>query len=496
MRSSRNALVFLSIVAAAGCSTVAEDPRIPADDQAARCEQLLSALDAAVDRAGVRDGGSARIDGFPYLRANRFLASYRYDPMGRPAEALWIDLLRGLDTEARMLEFANLPAQDRAELDLGRSGTEDLSVELTRCGEELVRRDLSDDESVAGLRDVIAVPDEYHVWQRLLGLYPLTALPFLQGVSAYHSDTKAVLATPLEDLPLAGGLLRYGPAPGPVADKQDPVEILARARRNPLRIPLPSASDLTRLFVTFAPTLEIDHVDRNDRIGMPLLDNAGRPDVDVSQTVVFVRAAHTRFGDDTYLQLVYSFWFPARPSMHPIDLLAGRLDGITWRVTLDGNGEPLLFDSIHNCGCYHLFVTTGKLHAREDLRPLEEPILVAPTLAAWRPGDRIVLRIAARTHYIQNVRYQRGPDDAVPRTYALASDDRLRSLRRDDGSRYSLFGRDGIVAGTQRGERFFFWPMGVPDPGAMRQWGRHATAFVGRRHFDDPRLIERYFAVP
>jgi hypothetical protein len=27
----------------------------------------------------------------------------------------------------------------------------------------------------------------------------------------------------------------------------------------------------------------------------------------------------------------------------------------------------------------------------------------------------------------------------------------------------------------------------------MRQWGRHATAFVGRRHFDEPFLIERYF---
>jgi len=30
-------------------------------------------------------------------------------------------------------------------------------------------------------------------------------------------------------------------------------------------------------------------------------------------------------------------------------------------------------------------------------------------------------------------------------------------------------------------------------PGAMRQWGRHATAFVGRRHFDDADLIERRF---
>jgi hypothetical protein len=29
----------------------------------------------------------------------------------------------------------------------------------------------------------------------------------------------------------------------------------------------------------------------------------------------------------------------------------------------------------------------------------------------------------------------------------------------------------------------------------MRQWGRHATAFVGRRHFDDARLMERYFTL-
>ncbi len=30
--------------------------------------------------------------------------------------------------------------------------------------------------------------------------------------------------------------------------------------------------------------------------------------------------------------------------------------------------------------------------------------------------------------------------------------------------------------------------------GAMRQWGRHATAFVGRRHFDDANLFEKRFS--
>jgi hypothetical protein len=40
-----------------------------------------------------------------------------------------------------------------------------------------------------------------------------------------------------------------------------------------------------------------------------------------------------------------------------------------------------------------------------------------------------------------------------------------------------------------------FWPLGIRAAGAMRQWGRHATAFVGRRHFDEALLLDRYFAL-
>ena len=69
----------------------------------------------------------------------------------------------------------------------------------------------------------------------------------------------------------------------------------------------------------------------------------------------------------------------------------------------------------------------------------------------------------------------------------------LRSLPAADGERKSLFGEDSLVRGSERPERWLFWPMGVPSAGAMRQWGHHATAFVGRRHFDDPGLIARYF---
>ncbi len=108
------------------------------------------------------------------------------------------------------------------------------------------------------------------------------------------------------------------------------------------------------------------------------------------------------------------------------------------------------------------------------------------------PADaRIRIRIAARTHYLIDVATDSGARAAT--RYALADEDVLRSLPLPGGGTRSLYGPDGLVAGSERLERFLFWPMGVPSAGTMRQWGRHSTAFLGRRHFDDADLIERRF---
>jgi hypothetical protein len=104
-----------------------------------------------------------------------------------------------------------------------------------------------------------------------------------------------------------------------------------------------------------------------------------------------------------------------------------------------------------------------------------------------------VVSIDSATHYIREVKLVQGIDSVV--RYAFHPYDELRSIMRLDGGMRSAFGPDGLVAGTERGERFFFWPMGIASAGAMRQWGRHATAFVGRRHFDDADLIEQRFEI-
>jgi hypothetical protein len=105
-------------------------------------------------------------------------------------------------------------------------------------------------------------------------------------------------------------------------------------------------------------------------------------------------------------------------------------------------------------------------------------------------GARLALRLATRTHYVVNIAADGG---GAGLTYDFADYDELRSMPAGAGKRRNAFRPDALVPGTERGERVFFWPMGVPSAGAMRQWGHHATAFVGRRHFDDADLIERRF---
>jgi hypothetical protein len=146
---------------------------------------------------------------------------------------------------------------------------------------------------------------------------------------------------------------------------------------------------------------------------------------------------------------------------------------------------------MHACGCYHQFFPTPRVHPRPRPPTLDEWAFVPQTLPAIEAGSALRLRVASRTHYL--VRVQTGPA-AAGRVYALHPASDLRSLAGADGTHRPLFGPDGLLPGSERTERFLFWPMGVRSAGAMRQWGRHATAFVGRRHFDDARLLERYFS--
>jgi hypothetical protein len=458
------------------------------------CAEWLRTLDQKVAEAHVRDAQDAPVPGFPYLRASRLLAALR--PLAESNAAALPALaerMRALDFEARHYEILNLPAgaieglRDAAD----RPGLKSVLERTQRCGRLLRDADLAD----AGARDALleraSVPDDYLTAGRVLGLYALTAVPFASGVRRFEEETRAAFRKELTT-PHGASLVRYAPPPGPPLPRAEVAHILARAADNPLGIPEPGEAELRRLLAAYAPSFEIAARAAYDRIGALHWSRESRmPEVDVARPVVYAHAAWTRYEGRVLLQLVYTAWFPERPAQASGDILAGRLDGVTWRVTLAPDGEPLLYDSIHPCGCYHLFFPTPRAQARPAPEGPEEWMFAPQALPRFAEGERPLVRLASGTHYLERVSAVRGGDG--PLRYELRPYGQLRSLARPDGSRASIFGPDGLVAGSERPERWLFWPMGIESAGTMRQWGRQATAFIGRRHFDDADLLEKRF---
>ena len=472
------------------CVTVGNRPIASIADTLATCRALYQEVDAIIDRGAVRDHGSSPVRGFPYLRTTRLLASLRDELTGPGHWPAWIGHMAELDALARALELRNLSTPIAGY----PKGT--LLYELSSCRERLVAADLAQPERRARLRNAVHVQDDYVAWRQVLGLYPLTAPIMSAGISAWHSKTRNTFSTKLASLPVAGRLVRWAPTatssatPSHVPLNAGQTAEILRRSLDPLGIPLPADAALDRLFDTYAPLWEVDVVDENDHIG--LLQWKNGPEVDVTRPTLYRKVSHTRFDGQILLQLNYIVWFPARPGN---DIYAGKLDGINWRVTLGPDGEPWLYDAIHNCGCYHEFFPSHRLRLRSDLPAFYfEPPMLPQAAPAARERQPVVLRIAHHTHFIQRLYLDKSPSALLPDAQLLAWEeyDVLRSLPTDEGYR-SLFGSYGLIAGTERSERFLLWPMGIRSPGAMRQWGRHSTAFVGRRHFDDAFLIESLF---
>ncbi len=469
------------VLLAAGCATLEAPFRdhLASDSAQPRaCADWYRLLDERVEAAGKRDAQDSRVPGFPYLRVSRLLASLR--PLAAANESALqalTDRMLALDLEARRYEIMNLPAEQVLDFRGALQQTQ-------ACGTLLRRAE---------------VPDDYVLANRILGLYWVTRIAFAGGVRRYEEDTLAAFRR--EAAAAEGpGLVRYAPEPGASLARDRVASILARAAGNPLGIPEPGESELNELLAVYAPSFEVEVKADHDRFGaLRWLRDADSPLVDSAQPVVYGHPAWTRYEGRVLLQLVYTLWFPERPAQSPGDPLAGKLDGITWRVTLAPDGEPLVYDAMHPCGCYHLFFPTPRASARPGPGGIEEWMFSPQSLPRIADGERPVVRIASGTHYIVRVGVVKGVDSLA--RYELRPYGELRSLARYAGTRTGAlagphagaFGADGLVPGTERGERFVFWPMGIASAGAMRQWGRHATAFVGRRHFDDADLIEKPF---
>lgn len=107
------------------------------------------------------------------------------------------------------------------------------------------------------------------------------------------------------------------------------------------------------------------------------------------------------------------------------------------------------------------------------------------------PNQRIGLRINSGWHQIEHVYAAQEPGNASQ--YQLQPYERLESLPHPDGTRESVFTPEGIMKDSKRIEPYIFFSMGIPKVGYMRQRSHHAIKLVGRSHFTDTDIYDRYF---
>ncbi len=432
----------------------------------------FSALDVITDQYSARDQGPGQIPDFPYLRVNRLLASFA-DEINEDQFAAFEQQLAALDEQARSFERSNLPYAIRAQLPSAAG--------MNECRSRLLTVDQASAKRRLSIRNRAKVADDYLTSWRWFGLYPLTALIVRNAIADWHTEAHATFATPLALLPVHGALRRWSARYSGTLSAEE-TRALVDAARTELDIPRPQGEDLRHLFNGFAPTWEIDVVSDDDRIGAMVWSEGAR--VDLNAPSEYRLVSHTRINGRVLLQLNYVVWFPARSGN---DLYAGRIDGLTFRVTLASDGTVLAYDSIHNCGCFLQFFPGPRLQLRGAGAQVyrEEPLVPQDA-----PRQPVVIRLAHGTHFIERIYHDDEGQKALP---LMPHDyDELRSLKTENGH-HSLFGAHGIIPGTERCERFILWPMGIRSPGAMRQWGHHAVAFIGRRYFDDPYLLEELF---
>jgi hypothetical protein len=406
-------MVLAAVLLIAGCATApapheaqtspgaaqsSDDPDAKFRAFLAQCRASYADVDARIQKAGVHDDEYFAVPGFPYIRTDRLMSSYRTEVSGDlNTLGTWMLQLRENDSIARDIELTNLgmPKYERA----------DLLNTLRTCAVWLSFDELADPPTLAKLIEAARI-----------------------------SDAPAQPAAPHDSAPAARShtpLIQWRAA-SPPADVNLPSGFATAARDELGRVGL-LMDQWPALAARHAPQLLIETAGDGDRVGAPILTEAG-PSVDVSRPVVYYLPSYARIHDRTLVQLNYFIWFSPRP---------GALDGMIWRVTLGEDGKPLVYDHARADGAGH----------------------------AWlRDRRHAVLRLRSGSHVVD-----------------LAAD----AQRRAPSQRYELRPYEDLMTldAPGGGTRSLFGPDGTGRDGATRQWGHHAISAT--QYFDDPRLIEQ-----
>jgi len=401
------------------------------DPAVEKCMADYAAIDSVVRQAGTADAEYARIDGFPYFRIDRFLASYDFTKLEPAKRTEWIDQLVEADKTERAIEIANLPATQRGLL-YGRLGVDPLQS-IKGCADTLRAFDHKHPEAHKALAQRAVVkgddpaPAKSPAWTpETLAALVAAKPPFTDNVTVFE---------PIGAKPMSAYTVRI---------------TVTSASSKELKIPKPKDDAAGRLLTSFAPMIRVTG-EPDETLVIPAWKD-GKVSSEYNAAVTYARFSQAKWKGQPVLQISYFIFFKAQP-----------LDGLIWRVTIGPDGNVLAYDTAHTDGSgYLLLLADPKLRAAGAAR-----------MPAVPDDKRLVLSIDGTTHDLKHV----GVWDGVTRdNYQVVEYDRLRGLYHHGGETRSLFG-----------------PSGASGPGAApRQWGHHRLE--NGAWFDAPDLLEKLTA--
>lgn len=477
-----------------GCAGPMLQKEIASFPRDARATRFFYHLDMTVKKYAVSDASGFTVPGFPYLRSNRFLAAMKERLVTPDADAYWVEQLLKLGFKSRRNELFNLPRAALMEISSATGETIDRETVVQKTESYalgLFRDDRTDPDFMAILKRAVTIPDEYSGTARFFGLYPLASIPVTVATSMAYNRVKKWHGTDLKDFDVDGRLVRFFPEvfapaahPAFMNSLYDPLSL------DLFGLPVLTEQDKRRLAHRFAPIIHQDVVNDYDRIGK-IVWQGNKVRVDTGQPAAYFYTSHNFLDGHPVLQINYVFWYSERAGENAPWIERGPLDGLSYRVTLDRTGKPVMVDIMNTCGCYYFYIPREAIISKVVIRPGE----FAPLVPAWLPNEfpenQINLRVNSGWHQVQKVFTEE--DFNAGSSYALIPYGMLESLPTDTGQRESVFLPTGIMKNSWRIEPYIFFSMGIHHIGYMRQRGHHAVKMVGRGHFTDPDVFDGSF---
>lgn len=488
------AIIALSLLIATGCTTANPHWEISAARDTS-CVELWNDMEQSFADNDIYDVANARIDGYPFLRSNRFYAAAASQFDHPEQQRQIVQQLQQLDLDGRFRELNRLPIIDQQRLSqkwTHSASLEAFKAEVSRCSATFLEKTVGQENFYHPLRQVLPVADDYSTWQRTLGAYPLaswfvssaahkTHLKIQHNVQAYdpaQHTQPSITYSPQAQIPLPHDEIRA---------------ILESTRDNSINTSLLSTAQMQQMVHSWAPTLRqfIDPDNGTANLIGRIGRDAGTISVDNQQPTVYYYSSHTLLQGQPTIQINYVFWYASNYSKKLPWWARGNLDGFTLRYTLSRTGELAMIDLIKNCGCYHGFVPNGAYFNSENLKRPERRAQILQQLPQRNEQQRLQF-ILADDHQILQVSVA---DESLStqQSYQLRPYSDLEQLVDSQGQISSLFDHQGIVPNTGRAEAAMLYSMGIKSVGSMRQRGHQPITLIGRDHFDNPYLFDQTF---